>query len=331
MNPKIKAAIVGVEGYTPDFILSNSDLEKMVDTSNEWIVTRTGIQERRILKEPGVGCSYMGIRAAARLLEKTCIDPQSIDMVLVATVTPDYVHYPGTSNIISKAIGAVNAFAMDLQAGCSSFLFSMQTAAMYIESGQYKRVLLVGVDKMSSLVDYTDRETCILFGDGAGVVLLEANAEGNGIQDAYMRSDGEGVDYLHVPAGGSMLPASVETVTGKKHFMFQNGVPVYKFAVNKMVEAGAIILERNGLTVADIDWVVSHQANKRIIQATAERLQIPEEKLMFTIHKYGNTSNASMPLSLFEYESQLKKGDKILFVSFGGGFAWGGLYMKWAY
>lgn len=331
MKRTITAAITGIAGYTPDFVLTNKDLEAMVNTSDEWIHTRTGIRERRLLKGEGTGSSFMGIHAAKRLLEKTGIDPLTIDVVIVATVTPDYVHYPGTSNIISKAIGADNAFAMDMQAGCSSFLFSMQTASMYIISGQYNRVLLVGVDKMSSLVDYTNRDTCVLFGDGAGAVLMEANTEGYGIQDAYMRSDGQGVDYLRVPAGGSVLPASTATVINGQHFMFQDGVPVYKFAVNKMVEAGQMILERNNLTVDQIDWVVSHQANKRIIQATAERLQIQDEKLMFTIHKYGNTSNASMPLSLCEYESQLKKGDNLLFVSFGGGFAWGGLYLKWAY
>lgn len=327
----IKAAITGVEGYTPDFVLTNADLEKMVDTSDEWIVTRTGIRERRILKQEQTGSSYMGVEAARRLLARTNTDPAAIDLVIVATVTPDYVHYPGTSNIVSKAIGATNAFAFDLQAGCSSFMFSVNTAAMYIENGMYRKVMVVGVDKMSSLVDYTDRETCVLFGDGAGAILMEPDTEGYGVLDAYLRSDGEGVNYLKVPAGGSLQPASIETVQNKQHYMFQNGVPVYKFAVSKMAEAGRCILERNGLSVQDIDWVVTHQANKRIIQATAERLALPEEKLMFTIHKYGNTSNASMPLSLWEYEGKIKKGDLVLFIAFGGGFAWGSLLLKWAY
>ena len=325
------ACITAVEGYVPEEVLDNARLEQMVDTNDEWISIRTGIKERRIFNKEGVGASYMGIQAAQNLLEKNNIDPASIDMVVVATVTPDYVHYPGSSNIISKAIGARNAFAFDLQAGCSSFMFSMNTVARYIESGMYQRALIVGLDKMSSLVDYTDRATCILFGDGAGAVLMEANHEGYGLQDAYLRSDGTGVDYLHVPAGGSLNPASEHTIRNKQHFMFQDGVPVYKFAVKNMVDAARIVLERHNLQADDIDWVVSHQANKRIIEAAAERLKVPEEKLMFNIHKYGNTSNASMPLCLWEYQPQMKKGDKVLFISFGGGFAWGAVLMTWGY
>lgn len=329
---KISAIITGTYGYVPEFVLTNQDLEKIVDTSDNWIVSRTGISERRLLKKEGVGSSYMGIIAAQRLLEKTNTDPSSIDIVIAATVTPDYVHYPGTSNIISKAIEAVNAFAFDLQAGCSSFLFSMTTAARYLESGLYRKALVVGLDKMSSLVDYTDKTTCVLFGDGAGAVLMETDSEkGCGVLDAYLRSDGTGVAYLNVPAGGSLKPATAETVQGKSHYMYQDGVPVYKYAVTCMVEAALEVLKRNNLSSQDIDWVVTHQANRRIIEAVAERLGVDEQKLMINIHKYGNTSNASMPLCLFEYEPRLKKGDKILFISFGGGFAWGALLMSWAY
>lgn len=329
---KIPAIITGTHGYVPEFVLTNKDLEEMVDTSDNWIVTRTGIRERRLLKKEGVGSSYMGIIAAQQLLEKTHTDPASLDVVIAATVTPDYVHYPGTSNIISKAIEAGNAFAFDLQAGCSSFLFSMNTAARYLESGLYKKVLVVGLDKMSSLVDYTDKTTCVLFGDGAGAVLMEAGSDkGYGVLDAYLRSDGTGVAYLNVPAGGSRKPATAETVQGKCHYMYQDGVPVYKYAVTCMVDAACEVLKRNNLSSHDIDWVVSHQANRRIIEAVAERLGIHEQKLMINIDKYGNTSNASMPLCLFEYEPRLKRGDRILFVSFGGGFAWGALLMSWAY
>jgi 3-oxoacyl-[acyl-carrier-protein] synthase-3 len=328
---RVTAAITGVHGYVPEQTLSNKDLEKLVETSDDWIVTRTGISERRILTEKGVGTSFMGIRAAQGLLKKTNTSPLTLDAVLVATVTPDYVHYPASSNIISKAIGATNAFAFDLQAGCSSFLFSLTTAARYIESGLYQKILVIGMDKMSSLVDYQDRSTCVLFGDGAAAVLLEADEEGYGLKDAILRSDGSGVDFLKVPAGGSLRPASAETISRKEHFMHQEGGSVYKFAVSKMADVARQAMERNGLSREDVDWVIPHQANKRIIEAAVARLGVPEEKVMYTIHKYGNTSNASMPLCLWEYEPLLRRGDNLLLVAFGGGFAWGSVYLKWAY
>ncbi len=328
---RITASITGVHGYVPDTILSNQDLEKMIDTSDEWIVSRTGISERRILKGSLKGTSCMGIQAARGLLEKTNTDPTTLDALIVATVTPDYVHYPGSANIILKAIGATRAFGFDLQAGCSSFMFSLTTAAQYIASGLYQKIMVVGMDKMSSLVDYTDRSTCVLFGDGAGAVLLEASEEGYGVIDSFLRSDGTGVDFLNVPAGGSLRPASVETVQNKEHYMFQDGTPVYKAAVISMADAATQVLERNQLTQNDVTWLVPHQANKRIIEAVAQRLHFSSEKVMYTLHKYGNTSNASMSLCLWEYEHLLRKGDNLLFVSFGGGFAWGAIYVRWGY
>lgn len=327
---KITAAITGVGGYVPDFVLTNKMLEEMVDTNDEWITTRTGIKERRILKEKGAGSSFMGIRAVQDLIHKTGLDPKEVDLVIYASVTPDMpVAISGA--YLATEIGATNAFSFDLQAACSSFLYGMSIAAKYIESGRYKKVLLVGSDKMSSIIDYTDRATCILFGDGAGAVLFEPNYEGLGLQDEYLRTDGIGRQLLKIDAGGSMLPASMETVQNKQHYVFQDGKNVFKYAVSNMADVSALVMERNGLTSQDVAWLVPHQANKRIIDATGHRMGLPAEKVMINIHKYGNTTSATLPLALRDYEKQLKKGDNLIFASFGGGFTWGAIYLKWAY
>ncbi|UNY99821.1 ketoacyl-ACP synthase III [Zhouia spongiae] len=327
---KITAAITAVGAYVPEHVLTNKMLEEMVDTNDEWITTRTGIKERRILKEEGKGTSFLAIKAAEDLIQKKGLHPEDIDLVLVATATPD-LPVAATAAFVASSIGAKNAFAYDLQAACSSFLYGMSTAASYIESGRYKKVLLIGADKMSSIIDYTDRTTCIIFGDGAGAVLFEPNEEGLGFQDEFLRSDGQGRDFLRIEAGGSILPASEETVKNKKHYVFQDGKTVFKFAVSNMADVSAKIMERNNLTREEVQWLVPHQANMRIINATANRMGVEESKVMVNIHKYGNTTSATLPLLLNDYEKQLKKGDNLVFAAFGGGFTWGSIYLKWAY
>jgi len=326
----ISAAITAVGKYVPDFVLSNAMLENMVDTNDEWITTRTGIKERRILKGENKGTSYMAIKAAQDLIQKKQIDPKEIELVIVATATPD-MQAASTSAFVATKIGATEAFSFDLIAACSSFLFAMTTAASYIESGRHKKVLLIGADKCSSMIDYTDRATCIIFGDGAGAVLFEPNNEGYGLQDNYLRSDGNGRKFLQVPAGGSLLPASKDTIANKQHFVHQDGKTVFKFAVSKMAEVCELIIERNNLTIDDVQWLVPHQANKRIIDATSNRLKLDSKKVMINIQKYGNTTSATLPLLLNDYESQLNKGDKLIFAAFGGGFTWGANYLTWAY
>ncbi len=327
---KTTAAITAVGGYLPDFVMTNQMLEEMVDTNDEWIQTRTGIKERRVLKEEGAGSSYMAIRAAKEVMEKRGIDPAEIELVLLASTTPD-MPVAITGSYVATEIGAVNAFSFDLNAACSSFLYGMSTAAAYIESGRYKNVLLVGADKMSSIIDYTDRTTCIIFGDGAGAVLFEANSEGFGWQDEVLKSDGIGRNYIYTRAGGSIRPASEETVKNRMHYVFQDGKSVFKFAVTRMADAAAEIMERNQLQNKDVNWLVPHQANKRIIDATADRMGLEPKKVMMNIHRYGNTTSATLPLLLVDYESQLRKGDKLVFAAFGGGFTWGAGYLTWAY
>ncbi len=328
---KLTAAITAVGGYVPKFILTNKMLEGMVDTNDEWITSRTGIKERRILKEnEGNGSSYLGIKAAENLLEKSKINPAEIDLVIVATATPDSM-VASTAAFVASEIGAKNAFAYDLLAACSSFLFGMSTAASYIESGRYKKVLLIGADKMSSIIDYTDRTTCIIFGDGAGAVLFEPNEEGLGLQDEYLRADGSGRKFLGMDAGGSLMPATLETVKNRKHFIYQDGKSVFKFAVSNMADVAAMIMEKNNLSDQDVAWLVPHQANKRIIDATAKRMGLDHSKVMMNIQRYGNTTSATLPLLLSDYEDQLKKGDNLVFAAFGGGFTWGSIYLKWAY
>lgn len=327
---KTTAAITAVGGYVPEFVLSNKILETMVDTSDEWITTRTGIKERRILKKENAGTSYLAIKAAEDVIQKRGIDPAEIDFVLMATATPD-MPVATTAAHVASAIGAVNAFSYDLQAACSSFLYGMSTAASYIESGRYKKVLLIGADKMSSIIDYTDRTTCIIFGDGGGAVLFEPNEEGLGLQDEYLRSNGVGRQFLKIEAGGSLLPTSEETVRNKQHYVKQDGRSVFRFAVSSMAEVAEKIMMRNKLTHSDIQWLVPHQANRRIIEATAQRIGLEQDKVMINIDRYGNTTSATLPLLLRDYEAQLKKGDKLVFAAFGGGFTWGALYLKWAY
>ena len=327
---KITAAITAVGSYVPDYVLTNEMLESMVDTNDEWITSRTGIKERRILKDKDKGTSYLAIQAALNLLEKSNTDPAEIDMVIMATATPD-MPVASTGVYVATEIGAVNAFSYDLVAACSSFLFGMSTAARYIESGRYKKVLLIGADKMSSIIDYTDRSTCIIFGDGGGAVLFEPNLEGLGLQDEYLRTDGIGRPHLKIDAGGSLLPASIETVTNKQHYVFQDGRTVFKFAVSNLSDVCEKVMTKNHLSEEDVDWLVPHQANKRIIDAAASRMKLPDEKVMVNIHKYGNTTSATLPLCLADYEKQLKKGDNLIFASFGGGFTWGAIYLKWAY
>ena len=327
---KIKAAITAVGGYVPEYRLTNQILETMVDTNDEWIVSRTGIKERRILKGEGLGSSDMGVEAVKNLLIKKGIDPTEIDCVICATVTPDMV-FPATANLICDKTGMSNAFSYDLGAACSGFLFALTTGAAYIESGRYKKVIVVGVDKMSAIVDYTDRATCIIFGDGAGAVLLEVSVDENGVLDSIMRSDGSGAKHLHMKAGGSAKPATVETVLAKEHFVYQEGQPVFKFAVKGMADVSFELMQRNNLTAADIAWLVPHQANLRIIDATAGRMNLPKEKVMINIEKYGNTTAGTLPLCLWDWEKKLKKGDNIILASFGGGFTWGATWVKWGY
>ncbi len=327
---KITAAITAVGGYVPDFVLSNKVLETMVDTNDEWITSRTGIKERRLLKGDGLGTSYLAIQAAENLIEKSNLDPTTIDLVLMCTATPDLL-VASTGVYVATQIGAVNAFAYDLQAACSSFLFGMSTAAAYIESGRYKKVLVIGADKMSSIIDYTDRATCIIFGDGAGAALFEANHEGLGLQDEILKSDGVGREFLKIAAGGSILPASQETIDNKQHFVYQDGKTVYKYAVSGMADVAEKILERNNLTSDDVDWLIAHQANKRIIDATSSRINLPDEKVLINIEKYGNTTSGTLPLLLHDFEHKFKKCDTLIFAAFGGGFTWGSIYLKWAY
>ena len=327
---KIRAAITGVGGYVPDYVLTNQELETMVETSDEWITTRTGIKERRILKGENQGVSVLGINAVKEMIEKTKLDPKEIDLLIFATVTADMT-FPATANIVATAVGAVNAFSYDISAACSGFLFALTTGASFIESGMYKKVVVVGGDKMSAIMDYTDRTTCIIFGDGAGCVLLEPTTENVGIMDSILKSDGAGESYLHMKAGGSRMPASHETINARQHYVYQEGSAVYKFAVTNMADVSAQIAERNKLNSGDIAWLVPHQANKRIIDATASRIGITEDKILMNIERYGNTTAGTIPLLLWDYEKKLKKGDNLLLAAFGGGFTWGAVYVKWAY
>jgi len=330
MSKKITAAITAVSGYVPEDKLTNFDLEKIVDTTDEWIRSRTGIEERRILKGEGKGISEMIVPAVKQLCEKRGIDPMEIDCLIVGTVTPDMV-FPATANIVCDKIGARNAWGFDVSAACSGFLYTLTVGTSLIESGRYKKVVVAGADKMSAIIDYSDRTTCIIFGDGAGAVLLEPNEEGLGIQDSLLRSDGSGCQYLRMKAGGSAYPATAETVANREHYVYQEGQAVFKFAVKGMADISAELLERNNLTGDDISWLVPHQANLRIIDATANRIGLPKEKVMINIQKYGNTTAATIPLCLWEWEKQLKKGDNIVLAAFGGGFTWGATLVKWAY
>jgi len=329
MEKKITAAITGVGGYVPDYILDNDELSRMVDTNDEWIMTRIGIKTRHILKGDGIGTSYMGTRAVRELLEKTNTDPMDIDLIICATVTPD-MFFPSTANLISYKCGIMNAFAFDVSAACSGFLFALQTGAKYIEGG-YKKVIVVGADKMSSIVNYDDRATAPIFGDGAGAILLEPNTEGMGVLDADLHSDGGGFIHLHMKAGGSAYPPSKETLRRGWHTIYQEGQPVFKAAVSRMSDAATEIMKRNHISADEIRYLVPHQANKRIIDATAKRMGLPADKCMVNIERYGNTTAATLPLCLWDYESRLKKGDNLVFAAFGGGFTWGALYLKWAY
>lgn len=325
-----RAVITGVQGYVPDYVLTNAELETLVDTNDEWIVSRTGIKERRILKGENQGTSVMATEAVKGLLEKTNTSPEEIELIICATTTPDMV-FPATANIIGANVGATNAFGFDIQAACSGFLYALRTGSAFIETGHYKKVVVIGVDKMSSIVDYTDRTTCIIFGDGGGAVLLEPSEDDTGILDSVLHSDGEGEPYLHMKAGGSRKPPSIETVQNKEHFVYQEGATVFKFAVKNMADVAEQVLERNNLTGDDISWLVAHQANKRIIDATAHRIKIPDEKVMMNIEKYGNTTSGTIPLLLWDYERQLNKGDYLVLAAFGGGFTWGSILVKWGY
>ncbi len=327
---KITAAITAVSAYVPDYILNNQELEKMVDTNNEWIMSRSGISERRILKDKDKATAFMAAEAAKKLLEKKNLSPLEIDLTIVATVTPDH-QYPATANIVSDMIGATNAWGFDIQAACSSFIYALTAATKFIETGTHKKILVIGSDKMSSIVDYTDRKTSILFGDGAGVVLLEPTTDGTGIIDSKMYSDGSGKKYLYQPAGGSLFPPTVETIANKQHFVEMDGQAVFKVAVIKMADVAAEMMERNHLKAEDVAYLVPHQANKRIIDATANRMGISMDKVMLNIQKYGNTTSATLPLCLAEWEHLLKKGDNLILTTFGAGFTWGGIYLKWSY
>lgn len=327
---KITAAITGVEGYVPPYVLTNQELETMVDTTDQWITERTGIKERHILREPGLATSDMAYEAVTKLLAKKNLSPNDIDIILVATTTPDML-FPSTAVILADKIGATNCWAYDISAACSGFLFALQNGASYIESGRAKKVLVVGADKMSSIIDYTDRNTCVIFGDGAGCVLLEPNTDGLGILDSQLRIDGAGRHYLHQKAGGSQKPATAETVANREHFVYQEGKTVFKFAVKNMADVSGQVMKRNHLTADDVAWLVPHQANLRIIDATREYVGLPAEKVMVNIQRYGNTTNGTIPLCLWEWEQRLKKGDNLILATFGGGFTWGAMYVKWAY
>jgi len=327
---KIRAAITAVNAWVPDYVLSNAEIEKLVDTTDEWITSRTGIKERHILKGEGKGSSDIAVEAIKGLLQKRGIGPEEIELVICATTTPD-MQFPATANIICDKVGMVNAFGYDINAACSGFIYSLVTGSKFIESGQYKKVIVVGVDKMSSIIDYTDRATCVIFGDGGGAVLLEPESSGNGIMDSILRSDGSGRVYLHQKAGGSVLPASHATVDAKQHYVYQEGQAVFKFAVTKMADVSAEIMERNHLKAEDVAWLVPHQANKRIIDATANRMGLGNEKVMLNIERYGNTTNGTIPICLWEWEKRLHKGDVVILAAFGGGFTWGSVYLRWAY
>jgi len=328
---KVTAAITAVGKYVPDYILTNKELETMVETNDDWITSRTGIKERRILKEEeGKGTSYLAIKSAEDLIAKSNLDPSEIEMVILCTATPD-MQAASTGAFVASKIGAVNAFAFDLEAACSSFLYGLSVAAGYIESGRYKKILLIGADMNSSMIDYTDRTTCIIFGDGAGAVLVEPTTDGNGLQDEIMRSDGSGREFLNVAAGGSIMPATEETVKERLHFARQDGQTVFKNAVFNMADVCEKILEKNNISNDDVDWLAAHQANKRIVEATARRMKLDSSKVMLNIAKYGNTTSATLPLLLADYEKQLKKGDTVILAAFGGGFSWGSIYFKWCY
>ncbi len=327
---KITAAITGVGGFVPDYILTNDELSRMVDTTDEWIMTRIGIKERRILKGEGLGTSDIAVHAVNELLRKTNTSPNEVDMLICGVVTPD-MQFPATANIISDKVGIKNAFGYDMNAGCSSFLYALVTASKFIESGSHKKVVVVGADKMSSITDYTDRTTCPIFGDGAGAVLLEPSYEGFGVIDSLMRVDGSGRKHLHQVAGGSCYPASIDTVTKRQHYIYQEGQPVFKAAVSNMADTAVEMMNRNSLTPETLAWLVPHQANMRIIEATAQRMKLAKEKVMINIERFGNTTSATIPLCLWEWEPQLKKGDNIIIATFGAGFTWGAAYIKWAY
>ena len=327
---KITAAITGVNGWTPEYKLTNEELSTMVDTNDEWIISRTGIKERRILKGEGLASSDLGANAIKGLLKKKNMKAEEIDLIICATATPDML-FPATACIIADKVGAKKAFGFDLMAACSGFVFALATASKFIETGSYKKIIVVGADKMSSIVDYEDRQTCVIFGDGAGAVLLEPTEDGLGIQDSILKSDGSGRDYLHMKAGGSLRPSTHATVDAKEHYIYQDGQTVFKFAVTNMADVSAEIMEKNNLTGDDVAWLVPHQANKRIIDATARRMGVGTDKVMLNIQKYGNTTNGTIPLCLWEWEDKLKKGDNIVLAAFGGGFTWGSIYLKWAY
>lgn len=327
---KLHAIITGVGGYVPDYILNNEELSRMVDTSDEWIMTRIGVKERRILNEEGLGPSYMARKAVKQLFDKTGTDPLTVDAVICATSTPDY-HFPSTASIVLGKCGMTNAFAFELSAACSGFLYAMDQASCMIESGRYKKIVVIGADKMSSIIDYSDRQTCPIFGDGAAAVLVEPTTEDLGWKDSYLRTDGQGLPFLCLKAGGSATPPSYFTLEHKMHYVHQEGRTVFKFAVTNMSDATALIAERNGLNKDNIAWVIPHQANVRIIEAVAKRLELPMEKVMVNIQRYGNTSSATLPLALWDYEKQLRKGDNLIFTAFGAGFTWGAAYMKWGY
>ena len=327
---KLNAVITGVGGYVPEYVLNNEELSKMVDTNDEWIMNRIGVKERRILREEGLGTSYMSRKAARELMRKTKANPDDIDLVIVATSTPDY-HFPSVASIICDKLGLKNAFAYDLQAACSGFLYAMETAANFIRSGRYKKAIIIGADKMSAMVDYTDRATCPIFGDGAAAFMIEPSTEELGILDGILRTDGKGLPFLHMKAGGSVCPPSYFTIDNKMHYIYQEGKTVFRYAVSNMSDVSAEVAQRNGLDKSNINWVVPHQANLRIIDAVARRLELPSEKMLVNIENYGNTSAASLPLCIWDNEKKLKKGDNIIFTAFGAGFTWGAIYVKWAY
>lgn len=327
---KIRAVITGVHGWVPDYVLTNQELETMVETNDEWITSRTGIKERRILKGENQGTSVIATKSVLGLLEKTNTKAEDIDLIICATVTPD-MFFPSTANLVAANIGAKNSYGFDISAACSGFLYALTMGSQYIETGLHKKVIVIGADKMSSIINYEDRTTCIIFGDGGGAVLLEPTTEEVGVIDSILRSDGNGADYLHMKAGGSLRPASLETIANKEHYIFQEGSTVFKFAVTNMAEVSAKIMEKNNLTGDDVNWLVPHQANKRIIDATANRMGIGSDKVMLNIEKYGNTTAGTLPLCLWDYESKLKKGDNLILAAFGGGFTWGAVYLKWGY
>ena len=330
MMEKINAVITGVGGYVPDYVLTNDEISRMVDTSDEWIMTRIGVKERRILNEEGLGTSYMARKAVKQLLQKTDVNPDDIDAIFVTTSTPDY-HFPSTASILCDKLGLKNAYAFDLQAACCGFLYGLEVASSLVASGRHKKVILVGADKMSSMVDYSDRATCPIFGDGAAAVLIEGTTENYGIMDSILRTDGKGLPFLHMKAGGSVCPPSYFTVDHKMNYLYQEGRTVFKYAVSNMSAVTLAIAEKNGLNKDNIDWVIPHQANLRIIDAVASRLEVPQDKVMINIQRYGNTSAGTLPLCLWDYESQLKKGDNLIFTAFGAGFTYGAVYVKWGY